>query len=204
MSVLEKIHGGYVHRRRIRLLAAHLAELLPRNATVLDVGCGDGALAGLIRQRRPDVSLRGIDVLVRPQTAIPVEKFDGRTMPAADGSYDVVMFVDVLHHTTDPMVLLREARRVARHAVLLKDHTCDGWLARPTLRFMDGVGNARHGVELPYNYWPRRQWEKAFGELDLRVETWRGRLGLYPFWGDWLFGRSLHFVAKVVVPPSSP
>jgi hypothetical protein len=153
----------------------------------------------LIQQRRPDVRFRGIDVLVRPQTAIPVEAFDGKTIPAADKSYDAVMFADVLHHTTDPKLLLCEARRVARQAILLKDHLCDGWLARPQLRFMDGVGNARYGVELPYNYWRRRQWQEAFGELGLRVESWRGHLGLYPFWGDWFFGRSLHFVARLNV-----
>ena len=55
------------------------------------------------------------------------------------------MFVDVLHHTDDPMVLLREAGRVASGFVLIKDHTQNGILAGRRLRFMDWVGNARHG-----------------------------------------------------------
>lgn len=202
MSMMEKIHGGYVANRRIRILAGHLAGLLPPNASVLDVGCGDGALAGLIQNLRPDVRMRGIDVLVRPQTAIPVEPFDGTHIPAADGSYDVVMFVDVLHHTNDPLVLLREARRVARQAVLLKDHILGGFLAGPTLRFMDSVSNARYGVALPYNYWRREQWETAFRELGLKVEVWQDKLGLYPAWANWLFGRSLHFIARAGVQKS--
>jgi len=204
MSAIEKVHGSYVHRRRVRILASHFAELLPAKASVLDVGCGDGTLAGLIQTLRPDVQVRGIDVLVRAQTAIPVEPFDGSHIPAADASYDAVMFVDVLHHTDDPLALLREARRVARQNVLVKDHIRDGWLAAPTLRFMDSVSNARHGVALPYNYWRREQWQAAFQKLGLKVETWRPQLGLYPFWANWLFGRSLHFIAKAVVPPSAP
>jgi SAM-dependent methyltransferase len=199
MNLIEKIHGQCVFQRRVMVIAGHLAALLPRNASVLDVGCGDGSLAKLIQDHRPDVRIRGIDVLVRPQTAIPVESFDGTHIPVADGSYDVVMFVDVLHHTDDPLVLLREARRVTRQSILLKDHTRNGFLAGPTLRFMDGVGNARYGVALPYNYWPREQWQAAFRELDLKVETWQQKLGLYPAWADWLFGRSLHFVARVDV-----
>jgi hypothetical protein len=95
------------------------------------------------------------------------------------------------------MVLLREAARVARRAVVIKDHTLDGLLAGPTLRFMDHVGNARHGVALPYNYWPRRRWVEAFRELALEVEVWREDLRLYPRPADWVFGRSLHFVAKL-------
>jgi SAM-dependent methyltransferase len=202
VSAIEKVHGSYVARRRIQVLAEHLAGMLPPNVSVLDVGCGDGSLAKLVQDLRPDVRMRGIDVLVRPQTAVPVEPFDGTHIPAADGSYDVVMFVDVLHHTNDPLVLLREARRVARHGVLLKDHTRNGLLAGPTLRFMDGVGNARYGVALPYNYWRREQWLAAFRELGLNVEIWQPNLGLYPAWANWLFGRSLHFIARAGVSKS--
>jgi SAM-dependent methyltransferase len=203
MSLIEKIHGQCVFGRRVRVIAGHLAAMLPPDASVLDVGCGDGSLAKLIQDLRPDVRMRGIDVLVRPQTAIPVEPFDGTHICATDGSYDVVMFVDVLHHTNDPLVLLREARRVARHSVLLKDHTRNGLLAGPTLRFMDSVGNARHGVALPYKYWRREQWQTAFRELGLQVEVWQQKLGLYPAWANWLFGRSLHFIARAGIPKKS-
>jgi SAM-dependent methyltransferase len=197
MSVLERIHEGYVFGRRVRTLADHLAGLLPPGAAVLDVGCGDGLLDLRILQQRPDVTLRGIDVLVRGQTHIPVEPFDGQSIPYADGSFDVVMFVDVLHHTDDPLVLLREAVRVARKAVVLKDHTANGFLASPTLRFMDRVGNARHGVVLPFNYWPRQRWLDAFRALGLTVAAWKTDLGLYPWPASWVFGRSLHFVARL-------
>jgi hypothetical protein len=105
------------------------------------------------------------------------------------------MFVDVQHHTDDPMILLREARRVTRRGLLLKDHTADGWFAVPTLRFMDRVGNLRHGVALPYNYWPLAQWRAALSKLQLRSSIWESRLGLYPAPASWIFGRHLHFAA---------
>jgi hypothetical protein len=62
---------------------------------------------------------------------------------------------------------------------------------------MDGVGNARFGVALPYNYWTHAQWQAAFRDLHLEIEVWQSRLGLYPAWADWLFGRSLHFIARL-------
>jgi ubiquinone/menaquinone biosynthesis C-methylase UbiE len=195
MTLIESIHEGYVFGRRVRSLAENLAALLPPNATVLDVGCGDGALAQRIMGQRPDVEIKGIDVLIRGRTHIPVEKFDGQKIPFADGSFDVVLFVDVLHHMTDPLVLLREAVRVARQGILLKDHTANGILAYPTLRFMDRVGNARHGVVLPFNYWTRQQWMDAFYSLGLSVGAWKKHLSLYPWPANWIFGRSLHFVA---------
>lgn len=200
MGVLERAHGAYTYDRRVDRLAAHLGALLPDGAEVLDVGCGDGMLALLVAERRPDVSITGIDVLVRPRTEVPVESFDGSHIPRGDNSVDAVMFVDVLHHTDDAMVLLREARRVARRGIVVKDHTRSGLLAGATLRFMDRVGNARHGVALPYNYWTKRQWSQALSALGLEVEAWKTDLRIYPAPADWVFGRSLHFVARLAVP----
>ena len=132
MKLLARAHGELVFARRVRVLSERLAALLPQAATVLDVGCGDGTMACAIGARRADVAITGIDVLVRPRTKIPVQAFDGRRLPCADDSVDAVMFVDVLHHTNDPDVLLAEARRVARRAIIIKDHTKDGVLpARP-------------------------------------------------------------------------
>jgi SAM-dependent methyltransferase len=208
MRLLERIHTTQVHTRRVRRLCELLSGVLPREGRVLDVGCGDGLLAKCIldRIKQPpqahhfnggQFQIEGIDVLVRDHTHIPVTRFDGTRIPFDDNSFDSVMFVDVLHHTDDPMVLLREARRVTRGTIVIKDHTMNGLAAGATLRFMDRVGNARYGVSLPYNYWPRQKWLTAFDELGLKVERWEKHLGLYPFPANLVFGRSLHFIAQL-------
>jgi ubiquinone/menaquinone biosynthesis C-methylase UbiE len=197
LNLLEHLHAAYVLNRRASVLRDHLAELLPQHATVLDVGCGDGLLSYLIMQKRPDVKIKGVDVLGRSQTQIPVECFDGKVIPYRDGSFDVTMFVDVLHHTMDPMILLREAARVARKSVVIKDHTCEGLFDNLTLRLMDQVGNARHGVALPYNYWSQQRWFEAVDTLGLKIATWQKALGLYPRPAHWLFDRSLHFISRL-------
>jgi len=202
VSVVGRVHGGYVHRRRVRVLAAHVAKLVPPDSEILDVGCGDGLVSSCVAQARPDVRVSGIDVLVRPETHIPVSAFDGLAIPRPDRGADVVLFVDVLHHTLDPAGLLGEAARVARRAIVIKDHLLTGVLAGPTLRFMDWIGNARHGVGLPYNYWPPARWQAAFDELGLAVEAWTSDLGLYPWPADYVFGRSLHFIARLGPPRS--
>jgi SAM-dependent methyltransferase len=191
------VHSRVVHGRRVRVLAGHLTELLPDAGTVLDVGCGDGSIAARLMEARPGLRIEGIDVLVRPETRVPVTRFDGMHIPFPDGSFDVVTFVDVLHHTTDPYVLLAEARRVAREFIVIKDHRRDGRLAGARLRFMDWVGNAHHGVALPYNYWTTDQWNEAFAALGLRYHDLRAELGLYPAGASWVFDSRLHFVARL-------
>lgn len=196
VRAIERVHDLVVFTRRVRVLAAHLADQLDHGARVLDVGCGDGSIARSVMDVRPDVRIVGIDVLVRPRTHIEVRAFDGRQIPFDGMSFDAVTLVDVLHHAVDPAALLREAARVAP-VVALKDHLADGLMARPTLRLMDWVGNAHHGVALPYNYLTTAQWAEMFAASDLTVEKWRTDLGLYPRPASWIFDRKLHVLCRL-------
>ena len=199
MSLVDTVHDGYVLDRRARLLSHYLTPLLPERSRVLDVGCGDCRIAWLITQARPDLTFHGVDTLVRGTTWMSVEEYDGRRLPYGDKSTDVVMLVDVLHHADDPSHLLKEGARVAIRNLVIKDHTRDGLLANTTLKLMDRVGNLRHGVALPYNYWPKRVWLDRFREGGLALEYWNQHLHLYPWPATWVFDRSLHFVAKLSV-----
>jgi hypothetical protein len=66
---------------------------------------------------------------------------------------------------------------------------------------MDWVGNAHHGVVLPYNYWPEKRWRDAFADLGLGVGDWTQRVPLYPWPASWVFQRRLHFVARLTTHP---
>ena len=162
---------------------------------MLDIGCGDGSISGLISHLRPDVSVQGVEVMERPSCKIPCRTFDGSTLPFADETFDVCLFVDVLHHTEDVRVSLSEARRVTRSFVLLKDHLDENVLDHWTLRFMDWVGNRPHGVRLPYNYQSRDQWRAHISASGLTAASWSTDLALYPPPFGLVFGRQLHFVA---------
>jgi SAM-dependent methyltransferase len=197
VNLVERLHEDYVKQRRVRALAVSIATVIPRNATVLDVGCGDGSLAEEILRQRPDLSIHGLEVSARDNPRIPVSLFDGIQLPLSDDAFDVVLFADVLHHTHHAERLLREARRVARDAIVIKDHCADGFLAWPTLRFMDRVGNARFGVALPHLYLRWAEWEQMFVRLGISVVSVERRIGLYPRPLSWLFERSLHFVARL-------
>jgi SAM-dependent methyltransferase len=204
MKFIDHVHGNYIAHRRARALSNYLAGIIPATFHVLDIGCGDGLIAHFINEIRPDIKLQCLDIQERDLTYVSVERFDGETIPYNDASFDAVMFVDVLHHVQHPIDLLREARRVARKTILIKDHMLDGLLAGPTLRAMDWVGNARYGVSLPYNYWSKPKWLQVFDALELDIESWKTSLKLYPWPASCLFNRSLHFVARLNVTPATP
>jgi SAM-dependent methyltransferase len=197
LSAVRQGHGVLVHGRRVRVLAKVLAEQIPQGAAVLDIGCGDGTIAALIVQARPDISMQGVEVLPRADCQIPCSSFDGNTLPFGERSFDVAMLVDVLHHTSDVSVLLREAARLSRQIVLLKDHLSENAFDHATLRFMDWVGNRPHGVTLTYNYQSRAQWDAHFAAAGLRAASLAANIPLYPVPFGALVGRGLHFVATL-------
>jgi SAM-dependent methyltransferase len=197
VTLVGRLHGSLVFPRRVAVLGRVLAPLLPEGARVLDLGCGDGLLARAIQAERPDVTIRGADVLVRDDAQIPIDPIEGGALPYADGAFDAVLVVDVLHHTSDPRAVLREALRVSKGALLVKDHLRDPWLGALRLRVMDFVGNAHHGVALTYNYWTRKLWDDAFRGLGLSAAEWIEDIDLYPWPASWLFGRGLHFAARL-------
>lgn len=174
-----------------------MAPLLPQAARVLDIGCGDGTIAALLTEQRADLTIEGVEYAPRPTCRIPCRAFDGVRLPFADASFDACLFVDVLHHTPDVTLLLREATRVARSAVVLKDHLSEGFLDHAVLRVMDWVGNRPHGVVLPYNYQSKRQWERHFAVCGLQAARFTTDVPLYPFPFSLIFGRQLHFVAQL-------
>jgi SAM-dependent methyltransferase len=196
-QILNSAHDVTVFQRRVRVLAEHLAAELDAPGTVLDVGCGDGSIASAIMALKPGLSFRGIDVMLRPQSAIPATVYDGNHIPFADRSFDWVTIVDVLHHTDDPAKVLAECSRVARRGVVIKDHLREGFGARETLRLMDWVGNRGHDVRLPYNYLSKAEWDVIFGRIGVSPVTWSEDLGLYPPPFSLAFDRNLHFVATV-------
>lgn len=195
-TALNRVHDSIVFGRRVQVLAASLAQAIPAGAaSVLDLGCGDGQVAVGVMQLRPELAFSGVDVLLRPVTHIAVTLYDGDILPFADASFDYVTIVDVLHHTDDPAAVLKEAGRVARKGVVVKDHLREGLLAGPTLRLMDWVGNRGHNVRLPYNYLDSAQWDAALAHASLVREAVLDQLGLYGAPLNWWFERKLHFVA---------
>ena len=116
------------YRLAMRVTAAHCApgvdlqariveHLMAAGATtVLDAGCGDGALAavGDVLPAARDRPGRGCPDGRAARAHGPVVRGDVAALPVADASVDAVVTVNVLDHLDRPASALREARRVLR------------------------------------------------------------------------------------------
>lgn len=206
-ACLRVLHGP-VYRRRIGALARLLASEVRMGDRVLDVGCGSGALGAAILAdpaRPAGVHYEGAEVAPRPGTPFPVTAFDqGRRLPFADKSFDVVVAADVLHHVPDESALLKDIGRVARRRVFLKDHCLHGVLAQARLSFIDWAANYGHGVPCLYRYHDLQGWHDLFAGTGLAMAKEHLGLNLYPPGLNLLFGRRLQYLALLEPSPIDP
>jgi SAM-dependent methyltransferase len=157
-QALFEVHHTQVYLPRNRRLAAGLARRIGRAESLLDVGCGDGATARAVAVAIGASTVRGLEVQLRKEQYVPVDAYDGLTLPFANRSFDAVTVCDVLHHAQDPGRLLSECVRVCRHCVVVKDHFSFGPLSHALLWAMDVAGNASAGVLVRGTYFSPGQW----------------------------------------------
>jgi len=98
-----------------------IVRLIPSGAQVLDVGCGSGDLADLLRSRchAHVVGVEPDPTRAAHARALGLEIFEGMlTLDACQqlGQFDVVVFADVIEHLPDPLALLHLSRRLLRPA----------------------------------------------------------------------------------------
>lgn len=94
-------------------------------AGVLEVGCGEGEIAGLLRRRweevtaldLPDAGLRA--AWRAADDGVHYLHANALRLPFADGAFDVVVAVEVLEHLRDPARGLAELARVSRRHLVL-------------------------------------------------------------------------------------
>jgi SAM-dependent methyltransferase len=103
------------HRFRERCLAKTGVKF-HGDERLLDVGCGDGGVAQLLRQRVAEVV--AVDVQPSPdwrdEVGLTFSVADAERLPFPDASFDALHSKDALHHMEDPRAALAEYARVLR------------------------------------------------------------------------------------------
>jgi SAM-dependent methyltransferase len=114
-----------------------------RPRTLIEIGCGDGALLEALDARRLAPVLDGVELsetaieLARARTipgARRLEAYDGARVPADDGAYDLAVLSHVLEHVPEPVPLLAEAARVAPWVLVEVPLEANRSAARPAKR----------------------------------------------------------------------
>jgi methionine biosynthesis protein MetW len=101
-----------------------IAELVPRGARVLDLGCGNGEFLAHLRDHRQctgyGIEIADANVLACEQRGVNVIQLNLEEGLALfeDQSFDVVLQIDTLQHLRNTEKMLRETARVGRIGIV--------------------------------------------------------------------------------------
>jgi SAM-dependent methyltransferase len=163
-----------VYRFRARWSARRILPWIEADARVLDIGAGDCNL-DVELMRANGCTVVPVDVSDTNRTELPLELYDGRTLPFADASFDVGLLLFVLHHAEDPGALLGEAARVCRRVIAFEDINATWW-DRKAFRRSHWIYDKFLGIRYPQHEWPPARWSLLARESGL-VERWSGPIG---------------------------
>lgn len=157
----------------MRALDGMLDGLQP--VRILEIGVGEGHVMTRVRERFPQASLAGLDLPDAElaghwrEAGLPCMFGDATRLPFADGTFDLVMAIEVLEHVPGPEAALRELARVSGPASTLVASVPFepiwriGNLARR--RYVSDWGNTPGHV----NHWSRRSFARFVGTA-FRIE----------------------------------
>lgn len=185
-----------------------IANHLPAQGTVLDVGCGDGAFLTHVRECKPDLHLIGID---GSETAIDKlrrnEGLEGQVVKdlntpdlSAFSGIDVIVAMELIEHLPEPELLMAE---------FLKNRATLFFITIPNLGFIVNRLRLALGGKMPVTaivyhikehlrFWTVRDFHHWANHCGFDVVEFTGQNGFAGLWRVWpsLFARQMIYVLK--------
>lgn len=148
---------------------------IPPHSKVLDVGGGWGFYYEPMARRGHHLTV--LDVVKPGLQKCPVIVYDGGRFPFPDKSFDVTLFITVLHHISDLERTVLEARRVTRKVIIVVEDLYHHQAGRFWTILRDRIYNMEFFGH-PCNFKTRTEWVRFFEEKgfesveDDRLYTW--------------------------------
>ena len=129
---------------------------------ILDLGAGNGLL-GLEITKQLEKEVKLVDIIDYNYTDLPLIQYDPEeAIPLTNKEVDTTILYAVLHHSSDPKFLLKEAARITKKRLLILEGYIEEEDIRITNCFFDWFHNRVIGdedINVPLNFLKVKEWE---------------------------------------------
>lgn len=170
-----------IYERAARKMCSDCREFIEKGSKILDLGCGSGIVAKNF-QDFFQIEVMGVDIEDKRVVNIPFKIIDGKNLPFPENFFDVVLTSYVLHHSQDPIVLLKEAKRVSKDKVIVyEDLPTEGFLSKLICQLHNFTFNRffqHQNNRLSFK--SDKEWEKIFNSIGLSISHKKRVKSFYP------------------------
>lgn len=143
-------------------------DVLPQGVRILDLGSGNCMVANYLMENGKTVTAIDVKNLSIIKEIVPVV-YDGVTLPFKDDDFETVLVLTVLHHSRNPVELIREAKRVGHKIIIIED-TYKNKFRKLVTQTMDTIVNFGHS-EMTYQNRNEFEWEAIFKGEGLNIDS---------------------------------
>lgn len=179
------VHDFLMHKaeEKVSLILPHLKK----KDVILDIGAGAGSLScQLLRRGYKTVSLDVQDFSMYED--LHPKLYNGTDIPFGKKSFDVALLIHVLHHCSDQLKVLDEAKRVAKTVIVLED-VYNNSVEKALVATSDSCNNFEF---YPHTYHSVPEWRKIFLKKKLKIKKEKFWSCMFP--QTTLFSRQAMFV----------
>jgi ubiquinone/menaquinone biosynthesis C-methylase UbiE len=157
-----------IYERAAQKMCLDCQGFIQKGSKILDLGCGSGII-GMTFQDFFQAEVIGVDIKDNRIFPISFKIINGKSLPFPENSFDVVLINYVLHHSGDPTLLLKEAKRVTRGKIIVYEDLPEGLLS--------GIFCKIHGISFDKifknpnqtSFKSEREWEEIFKKIGLNI-----------------------------------
>lgn len=170
---MRKLIEEKIINKRTERIVNLFEEFIEPGEKILDIGAGGGWIAKELKKRKnTDITL--LDVTDFNQTDLKVLLYNGKDIPFPAESFDVSLLIFTLHHCSDPLRILKEAKRVTKEKIIILEDIPTSWLNKIFLCFWDVIANLPSlikppGENISFNFKIISQWQKIFKDLNFKI-----------------------------------
>lgn len=160
-------------RKRTERIVDTFDNFINQGEKVLDIGAGGGWIGKEIKKRK-GVNVALLDIIDFNRSCLKLMLYDGKNIPFPDNNFDVSLLIFTLHHCSDPLKVLEEAKRVTKDKIIIIEDVPFSRCNEVFLCFWDIVTNLPSLVKPPgenifLNFKTISEWQKIFKDFQLKL-----------------------------------
>ena len=143
-------------------------QFIKQRSKIIDIGCGSAIIANTF-QTFFDTEIIGVDVVDRRLFPIAFSLINGKKLPFASKSFDNALIAYTLHHSKDPIFLLKEVIRVCKGKIFIYEDLPEGLLSKVFCKIHGFSFDKLFGNKNKTTFKTEEEWQEVFNALKLNL-----------------------------------